>query len=257
MTIDITCEQCDKSLSIDDKYAGTTGKCSGCGAPVFVPQAPEGKSESPLPDSAPKKRSDIRAEIARLLDEDQDPKLVDLIYKKVSDILTTDEKVTYVCVQKKPFVNPWPDALILTNRRFIIYRPKIMRRVTFEDYTWRSLREAHLAEGVVGAEITFTTTKGKKLSIGFLPKIQARKVYALVQGQEERIQEERRRRELEDKRAAAGGIVLNQPGGSAGSAPGASQDPVERLKKLKEMLDAGLISPGEFEAKRAEIIESM
>ena len=256
MTIDITCEQCGKSLTIDDKYAGTTGKCSGCGAPVFVPQAPEGKSEDAIPELAPKKRRGIRAEIARLLDEDQDPKLVDLIYKKVSDILTTDEKVTYVCVQKKPLVNPWPDALVLTNRRFIIYRPRIMS-VTFEDYTWRSLRDAELAEGVIGAKITLTTTNGKKLSIGFLPKIQARKVYAIVQGQEERIHEERRRRELEDKRAAAGGIVLNQPGGSAGSAPGASQDPVDRLKKLKEMLDAGLISPGEFEAKRAEIIESM
>jgi hypothetical protein len=32
---------------------------------------------------------------------------------------------------------------------------------------------------------------------------------------------------------------------------------VERLKKLKEMLDAGLISAGEFEAKRAEIVSKI
>lgn len=203
------------------------------------------------------KQSRIRAEIDHLLSEDQDPKLVDQIHNKISNILTTDEKVTYICVQKKPIVNPRPDALVLTDRRFIIYRPKIMGRVIFEDYTWRNLRDAHLDEGVVGATITLATTDGKKLSIGFLPKTQARKVYALAQEQEERVHEERRRRELEDKRAAAGGIIMNQPESSAVSAPSAPQDPVERLKKLKEMLDAGLMSPGEFEAKRAEIIEKM
>ena len=208
-----------------------------------------------MPDK--KKQSGIRNEIAHLLNEDQDPKLVDKIHTMVSDILTTDEKVTYICVQKKPIVNPRPDALVLTNRRFIIYRPKFMGRVTFEDYTWRNLRDTHLVEAVVGATITLATTKGKKLSIGFLPKIQARKAYALAQEQEERVHEERRRRELEDKRAAAGGIIMNQPRNSAESASSAPQDPVERLKKLKEMLDAGLMSPGEFEAKRAEIIEKM
>ena len=206
-----------------------------------------------MPDK--RKQSGIRAEIAHLLNEDQDPKLVNQIFVKVSAILTRDEKVTYICVQKRPILNPRPDALVLTNRRFIIYRPRIMG-VTFEDHIWRNLKDAHLVEGVIGDTITLATTKGKSLSIGFLPKIQARKVYALAQEQEERVHEERRRRELEDKRAAAGGIIMNQPGDSAASAPSA-QDPVERLKKLKEMLDAGLMSAGEFEAKRAEIIQSM
>ena len=65
-------------------------------------------------------------------------------------------------------------------------------------------------------------------------------------------------RELEEKRAAAGGIVLHSsPGKTEGDVQTRVEDPVERMKKLKEMLDAGLISPGEFEAKRAEIIAKM
>ena len=43
----------------------------------------------------------------------------------------------------------------------------------------------------------------------------------------------------------------------AQSAQVTPQDPVERLQKLKEMMDAGLITASEFEAKRAEIISKM
>jgi hypothetical protein len=39
--------------------------------------------------------------------------------------------------------------------------------------------------------------------------------------------------------------------------PTAHSDTVQRLKALKEMADAGLISAGEYEAKRAEIISKM
>lgn len=203
------------------------------------------------------KQGVLRDQLAKLTSEDQDPALVEQIFSKVSDILTTDEKITYICVQKKPVVNPRPDAIVLTNRRFISYKPKIMGRVSFDDYTWRDLRDASLDEGLVGATLKLATVSGKKLSIGFLPKIQARKAYAMAQEQEERVHEERRQRELEDKRAAAGGIVMNQPSSGSERAAAPEQDPVARLKKLKEMVDAGLMSPGEFEAKRAEIIGNM
>jgi hypothetical protein len=49
----------------------------------------------------------------------------------------------------------------------------------------------------------------------------------------------------------------SSPGKTEGGVQTPVEDPVERMKKLKEMLDTGLISPGEFEAKRAEIIAKM
>ena len=36
-----------------------------------------------------------------------------------------------------------------------------------------------------------------------------------------------------------------------------AKDPVERLKKLKEMKDAGLITEQEYEAKKTEILSKM
>ena len=39
--------------------------------------------------------------------------------------------------------------------------------------------------------------------------------------------------------------------------PPAAHDPAERLKKLSQLFDAGLISAEEFEAKKAEILADL
>jgi hypothetical protein len=75
---------------------------------------------------------------------------------------------------------------------------------------------------------------------------------------EEWVREERREREMEEKRAAAGGIVLQGPvpAGSQQSSP-VQEDPVKKLTQLKAMLDGGLITEAEYEAKKADILSRM
>ena len=101
------------------------------------------------------------------------------------------------------------------------------------------------------------TVAGRSVKVDHLPKAQARRLYSFSQEMEERVREERRARELEDKRAAAGGVVVS--GVPPGASPPAAQaaNPVQRLKALKEMYDAGLITASEYEGKRAEIISKM
>ena len=49
-----------------------------------------------------------------------------------------------------------------------------------------------------------------------------------------------------------------QPAAPAPSAPSAgTDDPVERLAKLKKMFEAGLITADEFNAKKSQIIEAL
>lgn len=102
------------------------------------------------------------------------------------------------------------------------------------------------------------TTGGVRISCDDLPKAQARRLYTLAQGMEETVREVRRQRELEEKRAAAGGIIM-QAGMPTPQAPSASaiEDPMEQLTKLKKMLDAGLITADEFNAKKTEILSRM
>ncbi len=194
------------------------------------------------------------------LNEEQDPGVVQTVHARVQEILTSGEKILYIAVQKKPLLNMAPDCVVLTNKRFIVYRPKILGRVSFEDHPWRELQDARLQENILGATLTMRVLSGGVVSVDYVPKAQARRLYALAQEMEERVREERRARELEDKRAAAGGVVVTGASGAASAdtqQSNVSPDPVQRLKSLKEMLDAGYISPAEYEAKRAEIIAKM
>ena len=193
-----------------------------------------------------------------LTNQDQDPKTAERVRLKVKSILTRDETIACVAVQKKPVVNIAPHSVVLTNRRFICYRPRLLGRVSFDDYLWRDLTDVQLREELLGATLSMRTQEGREVAVNYLPKSQARQLYAFAQEMEERVSEERRRRQLEEKRAAAGGVVVGSgPDAARGWESDNEADPVERLKKLKEMLDAGLITQSEFDGKRAEIISEM
>jgi hypothetical protein len=56
--------------------------------------------------------------------------------------------------------------------------------------------------------------------------------------------------------AAMRQAMANQQAG-AGAAPAAKGDPAERLKKLGELRDSGVLSDAEFEAKKAEILKEL
>ena len=57
---------------------------------------------------------------------------------------------------------------------------------------------------------------------------------------------------------ALGKAVNRQDSGKSSTSPAATQDdPVERLKKLKQMFEAGLITQGEFDTKKAEILTNI
>jgi len=194
--------------------------------------------------------------ISRFVNEDQDPAAVQKVLERISGILTTGEEVEYVGVQKKPVVNISPDSVILTNKRFIIARPKLTG-FKFEDFQWREVHDVHLSEQMLGTTISCVIVDGRRTSIDSIPKKQARKIYAFAQEVEEKMIEERRNRSMEERRASAGGVTIQAPasGGIMDSQPVA--DPVEQLGKLKQMLDAGLIEQAEYDAKKTEILGRM
>ncbi|WP_022972833.1 PH domain-containing protein, partial [Xanthomonas maliensis] len=193
------------------------------------------------------------------LAEEQDEAAVRKILPKVSELLTKDEVIEYIAVQKKPVVNVSPAAVVLTNRRFFVVRPRLMG-LSFQDVPWREVHDVHMSEQMLGATLTCRTTTGAILSLESLPKKQARKVYSYAQQVEEQAYERRQQVELEKLRASAGGVVLHAPAsaGHAVAVPAQPQDdPLQTLAKLKQLLDAELITQDEFNAKKAEILGRM
>lgn len=55
------------------------------------------------------------------------------ILPRITELLTRDEQVEYIAVQKKMMMNFSPDAVVLTNRRFIVVYPKLLG-MTFRDF---------------------------------------------------------------------------------------------------------------------------
>lgn len=196
--------------------------------------------------------------IKELVTEEQDPKVIEKVLPKVQEYCTSNEEIQYIAVQKKTIgVNFSPDCIALTNKRVILIRPKQFGlSLDFKDFSWMNIADMHMKEGMFTATITIKTISGQSDSMEDIPKAQARRLYRFGQEMEETKKEERRQRDLEDKRAmAGGGIVINTPSSQPQAV--AAEDPMEKLTKLKSMLDMGILTQAEFDAKKADILSKM
>lgn len=193
----------------------------------------------------------------------------DKIKTAVSGVLTSGEQIVAVATQiviNSPFRK---DSAVVTNRRFIIFRPKILGRMDLEDFLWQDVTDIRLSTKLLGAEITVTakrrdadgSVRTKTGTVEGLDKPAALRLYAEAQRFEEEWREKNRVRQMEEERARAGGVYLQGAGahnlssGMPGSSSPVSID--QRLAKLKELHLKGLITDAEFESRKAQIIAEL
>ena len=202
-------------------------------------------------------------ELKNFLNEEQDSKAVEKVLEKVSGLLTADEKVEYIAVQKKPAINLSPDCIALTNKRIIFCRPKSFGlSMDFQDYPWKDVADCHIKENILGATFMLRTVSNYTVTLDYLPKNQARKLYQFAQQKEEEMVDYRRQRDLEDKRAIAGGGIIVNTNIPSNKTEGKisedkKEDPIEILQKLKTLLDNNLILQDEFDNKKAEVLSRL
>lgn len=200
-------------------------------------------------------------DISKYLNDNQDPKDIEKVTDKLEGILMSDEELVYIAVQKKPAINLSPDSVAITNKRIIFCRPKNLGlSMEFQDFIWRDMKDSNLKENMLGSTLTIKTVNNITYTLDYLPKNQARKVYAYCQEQEEIQHEIRRQREIEVIKASAGQINVpenNSNPNSTNTPEIVQEDPVETLKKLKEMMDNYLITREEYETKKSEILSRM
>ncbi len=203
--------------------------------------------------------------LKKFLNEEQDPQAVEKLLGRINSLLTSQETVEYIAVQKKPILNFSPECIALTNRRIIFCRPRTFGlSMDFQDYRWVDVLDCHIKEGIVGSTFMMKTTKNFTNMVDYLPKNQARILYQFAQEVEERMHGVRREKSLETLRASAGGVTVNnatpiitQPQQFQQEKKPLlieSEDPFAVLQKLKGLKENGIISPEEFEAKKNEIL---
>jgi hypothetical protein len=206
----------------------------------------------------------------KFLNDQQDPKAVEKVYNRLTDLLTTGEEIIYIATQKKPIVNLLPDCVALTNKRVLFFTPaNLGLSIKFIDFVWKDIVDVSIKEEIIGAVFMVKTTNQAEMGVDYLPKVQARKLYQYAQERKEEERELRRQRELEEKRAESGSF--NYEHGAAAQTkepePTVATPPIqaeakkdeltEKLKKLRTLFDQGLISQEEYNAKKLELLSDL
>lgn len=182
--------------------------------------------------------------------------------EEIGSILTSGEQVLAVSTQNAINSPLNRDSVVVTNRRLILYHPKLLGRMDLQDFLWQDVTDLSLASKVLGAVITVQAKKrlpdgqvrSSTASIDGLEKASARRLYALAQELEEQWREKNRVRQMEEERARSGGVYLGGAGGPT-ETPRASIE--ERLEKLRSLREKGLISDAEYESRKSQIIAEL
>jgi hypothetical protein len=214
--------------------------------------------------------------IDKFLTEEQDPRAVEKVYSRLTDLLNSGEELLYIAVQKKPLVNLFPDCIALTNNRILFFTAaNLGLTLKFVDFVWKDIIDVNTKEELIGAVFSIRATNGAEMGVDYLPKVQARKLYQYAQERKEKEREARRLRDLEEKRAESGSVQFETPATSTYQAaphielsvpvipsPVINEEPkadelTEKLKKLRALFDKGLISQEEYNHKKLELLSDL
>jgi hypothetical protein len=237
----------------------------------------------------------MKEQIKKFLNEEQDPKAVEKITSKLNDLLMKNEEIGYIAVQKKPALTVFPDGVVVTNKRIIICQPKNLGlSMNFTDFTWDEIEGTFVKENILGSEFSFSTKTQIQVSIDYIPKTQARKIFTYAKEQldilknpatiyadevkiqvpgfsQEEVEEvEEFVEEMETEEVInyaeimpvvsnyAEPIVENTTASAEKVTSELTQDELfAKLQNYKKLLDNGLILQGEYDAFKKEILSMM
>ena len=229
----------------------------------------------------------MKDQIKKFLNEEQDPKAIEKITSKLNDLLMKNEEIGYIGVQKKPALTVFPDSIVLTNKRIIICQPKNLGlSMDFIDYTWDQIEGTFVKENILGSEFSFSTKTDMTVSIDYIPKIQARKIFTYAKEQLDILKHPTTNEEIKNAVAEiipeeiieeveteevvnyaeimpavsnyAEPIIENESSSNDKPTNELSQDELfAKLQNYKKLLDNGLILQGEYDAFKKEILSLM
>ncbi|MCU0329306.1 MAG: PH domain-containing protein [Chitinophagales bacterium] len=182
--------------------------------------------------------------------EGQDLDTVDKLCKKILGILSSDEVIEYMAIQKKLVVTISPDAWTLTNKRVIISRQKNLGMSTdFESHEFSAIQELKSKEGLMNANLIMLS-KSLEYKLEDVPKSQAKKFAAMTTNYLSNHAHQTNIIQSETEVAT----TVNAHNDS----PTPEDDKLtQTLQKLKALYDQGLITQTEFETKKNELLSNL
>ncbi len=186
--------------------------------------------------------------------------------KAVVRHLEPDEKVLFT-VKKKVSLEK-PKWLVITDRRIIYIDEKILGRYDMKAIPYQKLEEVTVELGVISSEFLIKGEENIRLKLGWMNKEQARNTINAIKDALNAIAVEpvtievkkglthetwglKKPKEFVSRVVSAGATVQHPP------ALENEEDPLEKLKKLKELYDMGVITAEEYEEKRKKLLEQI
>ena len=216
----------------------------------------------------------MNEQLKKFLNEEQDPKAIEKVMSKLSDLLMKNEEIGYIAVQKKPAITVLPDSIVVTNKRIIICQPKNLGlSMNFTDYSWDEIESTFVKEGILGSDFSFVTKTSLSVTIEYIPKVQGRKMYAFakeqidllkgVSGSTTNLAVE----EVDTEEVTSFAEIMPTQSTSFSEFSSvdidkplnelSSDELFEKLQNYKKLLDNGLILQGEYDALKKEILSYM
>jgi hypothetical protein len=216
----------------------------------------------------------MNEQLKKFLNEEQDPKAIEKVMSKLNDLLMKNEEIGYIAVQKKPAITVLPDSIVVTNKRIIICQPKNLGlSMNFTDYSWDEIESTFVKEGILGSDFSFVTKTAISVTIEYIPKVQARKMYAFAKEQIDVLKDglssttNSAVEEIETEEVSSFAEIMpsQTPSFSEYSTMDvdkplnelSSDELFEKLQNYKKLLDNGLILQGEYDALKKEILSYM
>ncbi|ACJ16940.1 hypothetical protein, conserved [Thermococcus onnurineus NA1] len=160
-----------------------------------------------------------------------------------------------------------PKWLLVTDRRIIYLDEKILGRYEMKAIPYQKLEQITVKLGVMSSEFIIQGEENITLRLGWMNKEEARKAINAIKDALNAIAVEpvsidvkkgltsetwtlKKPKEFITRTVPAEAIVQHPPAKK-------EEDPLEKLKKLKELYDMGVITQEEYEEKRKKLLEQI
>jgi hypothetical protein len=207
--------------------------------------------------------------IDRFLSDEQELKTVEKVVGKLNDLLNSGEELLYLAVQKKPAVNLMPDSIAISNKRIFYCSPgNLGLTMNFKDISWKNIKEVSFKEEFFTSKFICVPQTGENIVTEFIPKTQARKLYQIATEQLENFKEQQNQTPIETnvfnfastpaEETPFEEISTDEPVIEVAPIIEETEDELTlKLRKLKTLYDKHLITQEEYEAKKADILNSL
>ncbi|MCW3138013.1 MAG: PH domain-containing protein [Methanophagales archaeon] len=176
------------------------------------------------------------------------------------------EQISY-SLKKKIRLEAKPKYLVVTDRRVIYLDQKILGRYDLKDIPYEKLEQVSFHKGPVASEFVLKTEEGGIINLTWMEREEATSALNAIRDSLNAIAVEPV--SIQTKKGLLGvDLLLTKPPELVsrtlpltrvieGRKAKTEEEPAEKLKKLKELFDAGIINEQEYEEKRKKLLEQL